>query len=76
MKQQVMDSMHKVKDEINCVEHEVICARQVLNQRLERFEIARTSSRADLTKEFVKWQVIHKVFEDYLVSEDHLATME
>lgn len=76
MKQQVMDSMHKVKDEINYVEHEAICARQVLNQRLERFEIARTSSSADLTKEFVKWQDIHKVFEDYLVSEDHLVTME
>ena len=40
MKQSVSDSVHEIKVEIKRVEHEAICARNVLEQRLKGIEDA------------------------------------
>ena len=42
VKQKVSNSVHKIKVEINRVEHEAIRAHQVLEQRLKRFEDSRS----------------------------------
>ena len=54
-KQQLLDSMHEIKMEINRIEHEAIHARQVLDQRLKGFEMAGALTNADLTSKFAKW---------------------
>ena len=41
-KQSVSDSVHQIKAEINRVEQEAICARQVIDQRLKGYEDAGT----------------------------------
>ena len=54
MKQQVIDSVHKIKVEVYRMEHEAISACQVLEQCLQGFEIAGALTIANLTKKFVK----------------------
>ena len=74
--------MHEIKIEINRVEHEAISARQVLEQRLKGFEMARAWISEDLATEFGKWQAMHResvqqLFEDQFVTmEQRLAGME
>ena len=44
---------------INHMEHDVICACQVLEQRLKGFERARAWTSDDRTGEFAKWLAMH-----------------
>ena len=60
VKQQVVDTMHEIKLEINQVEQEVIRACHVLKQRLKRFEIVRAWTNENLTIKFAKWQAMHR----------------
>ena len=82
MKQQVVDNVHEIKVKINRVEHEMIRACQVLEQCLKGFEATTAWTSDDLTKEFVKWQVMHgesiqQMFEDQFATiEQRLAAIE
>ena len=81
-KQAVLDSVHELKGEINRVEHEALCARQVIDQRLKSFEAAGAWTTEDLTTEFGKWQAMHResvrqVFEEqFATMGQRLAGME
>ena len=76
------DHLHEIKIEMNHVEHDAICAHQVLEQRLKEFEAAGAWTTEDLTTKFRKWQAMHrgsvwKVFEDqFMALEQRLTGME
>ena len=59
-KQQLSDSVHEIKVEINCVEHEAVRARQIIEQQLKGIEDAGAWTSDDLATEFGKWQAMHK----------------
>ena len=64
------------------MEHEAICVRKVLEQRLKGFEDAGAWTNDDLATEFRKWQDMHKegvrqLFEEqFAMMEQRLAGME
>ena len=67
--------MHKIKVEINRVEHGAIHAHQALDQRLKGFETASAWTTEDLTTEFGKWQAMHRD-SVWHVFEEQFAMME
>ena len=77
-----MGNVHKVKVEVNSVEHDAIRAHQVLEQCLKGFKTTGAWTSDDLTKEFAKWQVMHgeavrQMFEDqFMTLEQRLMGME
>ena len=54
------DHVYEIKVEVNRVEHDVIHAHKVLEQRLKGIEDASAWTSEDLATEFGKWQAMHR----------------